>query len=363
MDSPGEPWDAMIGRMGVRRAIATGLACLLLVSACSVPVPAASVSVPESDDPAAVLTGRAVEALDGGDVVLRIGVAGYRLPEGERMYNLHGDRVLSTRADPEGGNAWMIVRDLDGRLLHEFDTGMTVPQTGIIRGDDVYFGGIDLAEDPLDSVDRGAWVTRGTGQPELILPPVEGLAIYQAFEVSPDGRTVGITRSAELGATTYLLRDGTAREVSKPLLLITMTNEVVVLIGAFSDITAFAIADTAQLWHAETGGLYGARYPTSDGSRLVNSVIEDAGDGDGNTQDQLRIEVLDALTGIAEQTVLIPTEQAPTPWVTPTLSSDRYVVLLDSPLPTLDDGPGTVRVVDLEAGELLDLELTFGAVP
>jgi hypothetical protein len=240
---------------------------------------------------------------------------------------------------------------------------MTVPQTGIIRGDNVYFGGIDLAEDPLDSVDRGAWVTRGTGQLEVIRPRVEGLAIYQAFEMSPDGRTVGITRSAEGGATTYILRDGKVLEVPKELLLMTMTNEVVVLIGAFADITAFAIADVAELWHAETGGLYGARYPTSDGSRIVNSVIEDAGDGDGNTQDQLLIEVLDAITGIPEQTVLIPTEQSPTPLVTPTMSSDRYVALLDTVLPSLVDGPGVVRVVDLEAGELLDLELTFGAVP
>jgi hypothetical protein len=348
------------------------LACLLLVCACSVPVPADnstsgtgdSPSASASADPASVLTGLAVEALDGGrDVVLRIGAPGYRLPEGERMYDLHGDRVLSTRPGSKGVNAWMIVRDLDGRLLHEFDTGMTVPQTGIIRGDDVYFGGIDLAEDPLDSVDRGAWVTRGTRQPELILPPVAGVAIYNAFEASPDGRTVGITRSAEPGATTYLLRDGTVREVPKPLLLITMTNEVVVLIGAFSDITAFSIADVAELWHAETGGLYGARYPTSDGSRIVNSVIEDAGEGGGNTQDQLRIEVLDALTGTAEQTVLIPTEQSPTSWIKPTLSSDRYAALLDTVLPSLVDGPGVVRVVDLEAGELLDLELAFGAVP
>jgi hypothetical protein len=73
--------------------------------------------------------------------------------------------------------------------------------------------------------------------------------------------------------------------------------------------------------------------------------------------------VLDALTGVAEQTVLIPTEQGPTPWVTPTLSSDRYVALLDTVLPNLVDGPGIVRIVDLEAGELLDLELAFGAMP
>lgn len=317
----------------------------------------------ESDDPAAVLTGRAVEAIDGGvDAVLRIGAAGYRVPDDERIYDIHGDRVLTTRA-AEGVNATMIVRDLDGRVLREFDSGMSVPQTGIIRGEDVLFGGIDLAEDPLDSIDRGAWVAAGDAPPTLLLPPSDGLAIYQAFEVSPDGRTVGITRSEREGATTYFVRDDSVIELPANLLLITMTNEVAVLIGAFSDITAFAIADGTELWRAETDGVYGPRYATSDGARIVNSVVEDDGDGDGQTSDQLRIELLDARTGVAGQTVRIPVEASPSPWVTPTLSSDRYVALLDTVLPNLADGPGPVQVVDLAAGTLLEVELQFGEVP
>lgn len=382
--------------MGVLRRARAGLLCVVLAGACSVPAPAdspspthsvppvespvqlespsleagsadasPSASIATLGDPNADLSGRGVEALGGGgaDVVLRIGAPGYRLPEDERLYDLHGDRVLTTRADPEGGNAWMIVRDLDGNVLREFDTGMNVPQTGIIRGEYVYFGGIDMAEDPLDSIDLGAWVARGDAPLEPVLPPTAGLAIYQAFEVSPDGRTVGVTRSAENGATTYLIRDRTIIEVAKPLLLITMTNEVAVLIGAFSDITAFAIGDGAELWHAETDGFYGERFATSDGARIVNSIVEDAGNADGNSQDQLRIEVVDALTGAAEQVVLVPTERSPSPWLAPTLSSDRYAALLDTVLPNADEGPHAVQVVDLEVGELLEDELTLGDVP
>jgi hypothetical protein len=306
-----------------------------------------------------------VEALAGGgvDAVLRIGASGYRLPDDERLYNLHGDRVLTTRPGPDGGNTWMVVRDLEGNILHEFDTGMTVPQTGIVRGDDVYFGGVDLdEEDAFDSIDRGAWVVHGDGPPETLVAPTGSLAIYQEFHTSPDGSIVGVTRSEEEGAVTYFVEDGATTKLQENLLLITMTNEVAVLIGAFSDITAFDTEDGTELWHAEVEGFYGARYATSDG-RIVNSVVEDAGDGDGNSQDQLRIEVLDARTGVATQTVLIPIETGPSPWITPTLSSDRYAALVNTVLPSVTDGPGTVRIVDLDAGELLDLELEFGEVP
>jgi hypothetical protein len=350
---------------------AAGIACLILAGACTVADPAergAATELPisEPDDPAEALAGRAVEALgDGGiDVVMRIGAEGFRLPEGERLYNLDGDRVLSVVADSEGGKARMMVRDLGGAPLHAFDTGMQVPQTGIVRGDAVYFGGIDFGEDgdPLTAMDRGAWVAHGDAPPESIVAARQGLAIYDAFELSPDGRTVGVSQCWEDACATTLLRQGApALEIPKPG-LIALTNEVALVIGQFSDVTAYAIADGAELWRAETDGVYYYRYATTDGARIVISSIEDAGDGDGNTTDQLRLEVLDALTGTVKRTVLVPTDDALF-WVAPSLSSDRYVALLDSVLPNADEGTHAIRVVDLEAGRLLELELMLGDVP
>jgi hypothetical protein len=313
-----------------------------------------------------VLTGRAVEALGAGgiDLVMRIGAAGFRLPEGERLYNVDGDRVLSVAADAEGGTARMIVRDLNGALVREFDVGMQVPQTGIIRDDDVYFGGIDFAVlgDPDTATDRGAWVARGDAPPELLVAPDDGLAIYQAFELSPDGRTIGISLSTEDAFVTILMRQGSDPVEIPKGGLIALTNEVALLIGRFSDVTAHSISDGAELWRAETEGAYYHRYATSDGARIVMSSIEDAGDNDGRSSDQMRIEVWDALTGTVEQTVLISTE-AHLLTVQPTLSSDRYVALFDGVLPNADEGSKVVQIVDLASGQLLDVELEFGDVP
>jgi hypothetical protein len=330
--------------------------------------PSASASAPiaESDDPALVLTGRAVEALGtlGADVVMRLGAPGYRLPEGERLYNLDGDRVLSVIADPDGANARMVVRDLSGVQLREFDVGMQVPQTGIVRGEDVYFGGIDFAvlDDPFTAIDRGAWVVRGDAPPESLITAKPGIAIYHAFERSPDGRTVGISHCGEEACATTLLRQGAAPVEIPKAGLIALTNEVALLIGLFSDVTAYAVSDGSELWRAETEGTYYFRYATSDGTRIVMSSIEDAGDDDGNSTDQMRIVVWDALTGTAEQTVLVSTEEHLFT-LQPTLSSDRYVALFDGVIPDTDDGSKVVRIVDLEAGALLGVELAFGPVP
>ena len=365
----------MIGPMRASRWAIAGVASLILAGACTVgdlaeggtgvgsPAPPPTAAV---DDPAEALTGRAVEALgEGGtDVVMRIGAEGFRLPDGEKLYNLYGDRVLSVVADSEGGNARMMVRDLGGAPLHAFDAGMQVPQTGIVRGDAVYFGGIDLGErgDPMTAMDRGAWVARGDAPPESIVAARQGLAIYQAFELSPDGRTVGVSHCWEDSCATTLLRQGApAVEIPKAG-LIALTNEVALLIGQFSDVTAYAVADGAELWRAETEGTYYDRYATSDGTRIVISSIEDAGDEDGNSTDQLRLEVMDALTGVVERAVLVPTDDALF-WVARSLSTDRYVALLDSVLPNADEGPHAVRVVDLEAGRRLDVELMLGDVP
>jgi hypothetical protein len=348
--------------MRASRWAATGFACLILAGACTVADPAA-----EPDDPAEALAGRAVEALGGGgiDAVMRIGAEGFRLSENERLYDLHGDRVLSVRADTEGGNARLIVRDLAGNQLREIDAGMQVPQTGIVRDDDVYFGGVDFAEagEPFEATDRGAWVAHGDAPPEPIVAAKDGaVAIYHTFELSPDGRTIGISLSAEGGFATILMRQGSAPVELPKAGLIALTNEVALLIGQFSDVTAYAVSDGAELWRAETEGSYWGRYATTDGARIVISSIEDAGDDDGNSTDQLRLEVMDALTGTVERTVLVSTEQALLT-VLPTLSSDRYVALLDGVLPNADEGSRAVQIVDLNAGRLLDLELMLGDVP
>jgi len=371
MDPPGAKgiagateW-AMIGLMRASRLAAAGIAWLILAGACTVPDPAQSRAEP--DDPAVALAGRAVEALgDGGiDAVMRIGAEGFRLPENERLYDVHGDRVLSVRTDAEDENARLIVRDLAGNLLREIDAGMQVPQTGIVRGDDVYFGGIDFAAggDPLDAWDRGAWVAHGDAPPEPIVAAEEGaVAIYQAFELSPDGRTIGISLSAEGGFATILMRQGSAPVELPKAGLIALTNEVALLIGLFSDVTAFSISDGAELWRAQTDGVYYGRYATTDGARIVVSSIEDAGDNDGSSTDQLRIEVMDALSGTVERTVLVSTEHALLT-VLPTLSSDRYVALLDGVIPNADEGSKAVQIIDLDAGRLLDLELMLGDIP
>lgn len=237
--------------------------------------PGPSLPIGEPDDPAEVLAGRAVEALGGGgiDAVMRIGAPGFLLSEHEHLLDVHGDRVLSGRIEDGDGNAQLIVRDLVGDLLREIDTGMEVPQTAIVRGDDVYFGGIDFPEDgdPFEAMDRGAWVARGDAPPELIVAATPGVAIYHTFELSPDGRTIGISRCGEDACTTILMRQGSATvEVPKPG-LIALTNDVALLIGRFSDVTAHAIAGGAELWRAETEGVYYGRYATTDGTRIVIS--------------------------------------------------------------------------------------------
>ncbi len=327
---------------------------------------AASSSIAEPDDPAVVLTGRAVEALGAGgsDVVMRLGAPGFRLPENENLYDVHGDRVLSARREPAAGTAWLVVRDLSGNQLREIDTGMHVPQTGIVRGDDVYFGGIDFGEngDPDSAMDRGAWVAHGDAPPDVLVAPKEGVAIYQTFELSPDGRTIGISLSTEDAFATILIREGSDPVEIPKGGLIALTNDVALLIGLFSDVTAYAISDGAELWRAETEGAYYSRYATGDGDRIVISSIEDAGDDDGNSTDQMRIEVLDALTGSVERSVLVSTERDLLT-VQPTLSSDRYVALFDGVYPNPDEGSQVVQIVDLDKGQLLDVELTFGDVP
>jgi hypothetical protein len=328
----------------------------------SAPVPSVIV---QPGDPTAELTGRAVEgiATGGPDVVLRIGAEGFRLPR-ESIFDVHDDRVLSARVGHDGSFAQLIVRDLEGNVIREIDSGMHLPQTGIVRGDDVYFGGLDLGPngDDLDAAtDRGGWVARGDAPPERILAPGAGVAIYHEIERSPDGNTVGFWRCGEARCSTTLLRrDGAPIELPNGG-VIAMSNEMALQIGRFNVVVAYSIDDGRELWRAETTGLYYDRYATMDGGRLVLSAIEPLPGGDG-TEDQLRVDLLDAVTGAVERSVVIPID-GPQPWVSRSLSTDRYVAVLDAVLPNPDEGPHAVHVIDLEAGVLLDVELTLGDVP
>lgn len=381
---PAHPWLDALRRVGI------GVLCMLLVVGCgaadpgdsgtadpSVTLPVESADVVQSiqptqsspavepGDPSGELTGRAVEALGTGgvDVVMRIGAEGFRLPDGERLYDVHDDRVLAARPGKGRGDARLVVRNLDGDLIREIATGMQVPQTGIVRGDDVYFAGIDLGDDATDldlATDRGVWVAHGDAPPAPVLPGKKGVAVYTAIERSPDGRTVGIWRCGKTCATLLVGPDGDVVEVPRPG-LIALTNNVALLIGAFRDVTAYAIDDGAELWRAETAGIYYGRYAAADGERMVLSSVEPAADG-GSSTGQLRIELLDATTGAVERTVLVSTETALLT-VVPSLSTDRYVALLDSVLPNADAGPHAIHLVDLDAGVLLEVELLLGDVP
>jgi hypothetical protein len=318
----------------------------------------------ESADPAAVLTGRAAAGLGapGIDVVFRIGADGYPLPEDEYIFDIHGDRVLTARRVAKGSNAPLVVRDLEGQTIREIDPGMHVPQTAIVRGDDVYFAGIDVTYDAQGSIDtlidRGAWVAHGDDAPESIYAP-ELPVVYSRMQLSPDEATVGFTRCDDVCATVLVDRgSATVVEVRMPE-LIALANEVALVIAPNDEtnqVIAFAIADGTELWRA-VDGVYLGRYATTDGQRFVLSASRRV---EGRFED--RVEVLQASSGVVERTVRLPESIAPY-WLAPSLSTDRYAAVLGAVLPDTDEGPHGVKVVDLEAGELLGLELMLGDVP
>ena len=320
----------------------------------------------EPGDPTVALQGRAMEAIGAGgiDVVARVGATGFRLPENERVFDISGDRVLSARLEGGDGDPELVVRTIEGDIVRVIDPGMDIPQTGIVRGEDVYFGGVSLPEgstNSFEAFDRGAWVAHGDAPPVPVLAAVQGVAVYTSIERSPDGRTIGIWRC---GAACETLLVGTAGDVvtiPRPG-LIALPNDVALVIGKFSDVTAYAVSDGAEVWRAETTGVYYGRYATNDGERIVISSIEDAGDDDASTTDELRIDVLEALTGTVQTSVLLSTDDR-LAWLEPALSTDRYVAILDAVLPNVDEDPGEIRVVDLEAARLLGITLSFGDVP
>jgi hypothetical protein len=267
--------------------------------------------------------------------------------------------MLSARRVPHGTNTRLVVRDLEGRTVREIDPGMQVAQTAIVRGDDVYFAGIDVTYDTAGSlesvIDRGAWVARGDAPPEPIYAP-ELPVVYSRMQLSPDGHTVGFTRCDEDCATTLVgMQSGTVLEIPKPE-LIALANDAALVIapnGETNQVIAYALADGAEMWRAVDGTYFG-RYATTDGNRFVLSA-------DGTTE-PLRVEVFDTDSGAILRTVELP-DQPGLRWLEPSLSTDRYAAFLRTVLPDVDEGPHSVIVVDLEAGELLDPELMLGDVP
>jgi hypothetical protein len=329
----------------------------------TVPVASAAGS---SSDPIKALTGLGTKALGPGgvDAVMRIGAGGFLLPDREHLSDLHGDRVLAVRPGIDGAEARLVVRSLDGALVREIPAGMQIPQAAIVRHDDVYFAGVDLAEDSTDfgtAMDRGVWVARGGTPPELVLEGTAGLAVYEAIERSPDGKTLGIWRCGEICSTILIGPGGDVVEVPKPG-LIALTNDVALLIGAFSDVTAYAVDDGEELWRAETKGAYYGRYATTDGGRIVLGSVGPPDEGGGGSTDELRIELLDAETGKPQRVVRLSTAEALS-WLQPSLSTNRYVALLADVLPSTDRPEHRVRVVDLDEGRLLGVELFLGGLP
>lgn len=240
---------------------------------------------------------------------------------------------------------------------------MEIPQTAIVRGESVYFAGVDIVYDDEglieSTTDRGVWVVRGDAPPEPIYAP-ELPVIYSRLHLSPDEQTVAFTRCDDECTTTIVGPERTVVEVPKPELIL-LANEVALVIAPHDDTTnqviAFAIADGAELWRSDAGP-YWNRYETSDGDSFVLSASERL----EGISEQLRIDRVDAKTGAIEQSVKLPEEDALL-WLAPSLSTDRYAVTLQTILPDPDEGSRSVSVVDLEAGEVLDLELTLGDVP
>jgi hypothetical protein len=307
-------------------------------------------------DPARALAGRPVAGLaEGGvDAVLRIGQPGWALPEAEALLDIHGDRVLSGIGDPDGSNARLRVRDLEGTLIHTIEAGFNIPQAAIVRGDEVFFAGVqaDPDGDDLDFEDRGVWVARGEEPPQLVVAE-SGVARYHELHLSPDGRTLGIWACGFECSSVLVDRSGRTLKIDQPG-LDALTNQAAVLLASWSGIVAHDVSTGTELWRRESDGTNWGRHALADGRRLIHSVIEDEGD-----PDQLRMELIDAATGTVELTVRVPAD-GPGWYVSPTLSTDRFAVLVPSVLPDAEDAPIGVMVVDLDDGEIVDVDLALG---
>jgi hypothetical protein len=325
-------------------------------SAASEPSASAGREPSAADDPVQALTGRAVEGLaDKDDAILRIGAPGWALPD-EAIFDVFGDRVLSAVAGEADANARLRIRDLAGNVIREIDAGFNLPQTGIVRGDDVIYAGVQFPpdKDPFDNEDRGVWIAHGDRSPERIVDPSDTI-VYRTLVRSPDGRTIGAEACGEACRTLLVPDAGEPRVIDRPG-LDALTDDTAVFLASWSGIAGVGVDDGVVRWTHDPGdGVNWGRYATADGRRIVHATSLD-GEEPGSAGDVFRIEVIDGTSGEVERTIDIPIDEVR--WgLAPELSTDRYGVLLSTVLPKAEDAPVPVRVVDLADGETLDIDL------
>lgn len=310
-------------------------------------------------DPELALIGRPVAALaeDGQDAVLRIGEPGWTLPDGEILLDIHGDRVLSAITDRSAAEARLLVRDLGGAVLRTIDAGFNVPQAAIVRGDEVFYAGVqaDPYSDELEFEDRGVWLARDGEAPRQVMQPM-GAIRYQELNLSPDGRTLGIWVCG-IGCRSILLdRSGRDVQVEAPGLDV-LTNDAAILLASWSGIAGYGVDDGAELWQHELDGTNWGRHALADGRRLLHAVLQSEGGAD-----RLVLELIDGTSGTVELSVEIPAE-GPSWYVSPTLSTDRFAVLVPGVLPDAGDAPLEIMVLDLSDGRLVETDLRLEPIP
>jgi hypothetical protein len=312
-------------------------------------------------DAADALAGRAIEALaDGEDAILRVSEPGWRLP-GEAILDVFDDRVLSGVAGEGDGGARLIVRDLAGNVIREIDVGFNLPQAGIVRHDAVFFAGVqvDPGADPLEVEDRGVWSARGDEAPRRIREP-EGALRYADVHVSPNGATLGVSLCSDACKTVIVREDEEPLEIPQPGLT-ALTDATAVVLTSWSGIAGHDLADGSRRWTIESQGVVWSTHAMADGRRIVHTSLGDDGDGDGDTIDEYRIEVVDSMTGAV--TLRVPVPLAAERWsLSSTLSTDRYAVLVPSVLPDAAEAPIPLRVIDLSDGSTLDVELALAGL-
>lgn len=192
------------------------------------------------------------------------------------------------------------------------------------------------------------WVARGDDAPRQVMQP-RGAIRYQELNLSPDGRILGIWVCGLDCRSILLDRSGRDVQIEAPG-LDALTNTAAILLVSWSGIAGYAVDDGVELWRRESDGTNWGRHALADGRRLLHAVMDGEGAG------QLVVEIIDGISGTVELSVEVPVE-GPSWYVSPTLSTDRFAVLVPGVLPDAEEAPLEIRVVDLSNGRLVDTDL------